>query len=469
MTKPDQSLLLAFFENEDAADAAVNALKQWDKASDDIRLGNIGILVKDEHGKIKTYKLGPRRTGTGAILFGMVALLTGGASVVGGLVLGGVVGSFFRKGLGLAQSDLAHLNSELDQGRAAIAVVANNAEAVAISSKLVDLGGVLEAHSLDADAVEHARAEVVSAPPVSVPVAAAPAPASPAVEEQTRKAVEAFLYGYPLVYNLTEMAKFPKGTSLLGTPVPYNSFGYARQLLGPDAKFVSPNNDTLYLLADCNVKNEPLVLHVPETNDRYYVLQFVDAWTNNFAYIGRRATGTAEANFLIARAGYNGPVPDGMTVIHAPTDVCVIIGRVTVNGDADLPTVHALQDQFTLTPLSVWMGGAAPEPVPGLPEPDPAVGDDLLWWESFRVALAAFPPPAADAPFLAICEKFGLTAANPPISTRTPNWPVCSSRRIRSAMTRSSSSCRKSLARRMAGRTRPTRSTTTSTTLRLAR
>ena len=41
------------------------------------------------------------------------------------------------------------------------------------------------------------------------------------------------------------------------------------------------------------------MLHVPDTDDRYYVLQFVDAWTNNFAYIGRRATGTAEAEFLL--------------------------------------------------------------------------------------------------------------------------------------------------------------------------
>jgi hypothetical protein len=30
---------------------------------------------------------------------------------------------------------------------------------------------------------------------------------------------------------------------------------------------------------------------VPEAGDRYYVLQFIDAWTNNFAYLGTRATG----------------------------------------------------------------------------------------------------------------------------------------------------------------------------------
>ena len=53
------------------------------------------------------------------------------------------------------------------------------------------------------------------------------------------------------------------------------------------------------MVAQCDVRQGPLVLHVPDTGDRYYVLQFVDAWTNNFAYIGRRATGTAEAQYLL--------------------------------------------------------------------------------------------------------------------------------------------------------------------------
>lgn len=85
-----------------------------------------------------------------------------------------------------------------------------------------------------------------------------------------------------------EIAKFPAGPNLVSSsPLSYNMFGYARELLDPNAKFVSPNNDMLYLIAVCDVRNGPLVLHVPDTHDRYYVLQFVDAWTNNFVYIRR--------------------------------------------------------------------------------------------------------------------------------------------------------------------------------------
>jgi hypothetical protein len=233
--------------------------------------------------------------------------------------------------------------------------------------------------------------------------------------EAVKLAAEAFVYGYPLVYNLREIAKFPTGPNLVSPqPLPYNTFGYARHLLGPDAHFVSPNNDTLYLVAMCDVRQGPLVLHVPETHDRYYVLQFVDAWTNNFAYIGRRATGTTETRYVLAAHDFQGDAPDGMTVVRAPSGVFAIVGRIAVDGVADLPTVHALQDQFTLTPLSVYRDGAAPRPVAGVPQTDGRVNQDLRWWEEFRVALAAFSPPAADAPFLAICEQLGLTSAESP-------------------------------------------------------
>jgi hypothetical protein len=246
------------------------------------------------------------------------------------------------------------------------------------------------------------------------------AQSNPDVAEQVKLAAEAFFYGYSMVYNLHEMGAYVAGSPRFPISSPYNTFGHARELAGPGMKFVSPNNDTCYSMAVCDVRSGPLVLHVPDTHDRYYVLQFVDAWTNNFAYVGRRATGTKEGRYLLVPRDYAGNVPAGLTVIHAPSGVFVVVGRLTVNGAADLPAVHALQDQFTITPLSVYKGGAAPAPVPGVPQADARVGADLLWWEEFRVGLAAFPPPPADAPFLALCEKFGLTAPESPYVNPDP-------------------------------------------------
>lgn len=149
---------------------------------------------------------------------------------------------------------------------------------------------------------------------------------------------------------------------------------------------------------------------MPDTRGRSYVLQFVDAWTNNFAYIGRRATGTSEDEFLLAPDGWTGAAPAGTRLVSAPTGIFMIVGWVQVDGEADLPAVHALQDQFTITSLSVRDGGPAPA-TPGAPKPDPRMREDLQWWERLRVALVSFPPPQADARFLEHAARFAATAA----------------------------------------------------------
>ena len=164
-----KQLVLAFFDNETAADAAVEALKQWDKATKEIKLGAIGVLVKDDKGKIKTHKLGKRKTGTGAVLFGLATVLTGGATLLAGVVFGGIVGSFFRKGLGMSKDDLARIDGELDGGKAAAAVLADPTEAAAISAKLAELGGAPESHEVSDAVVEEAVAAADEAPAEEAP------------------------------------------------------------------------------------------------------------------------------------------------------------------------------------------------------------------------------------------------------------------------------------------------------------
>ena len=245
---------------------------------------------------------------------------------------------------------------------------------------------------------------------------------SPAMTDAdlTQAAVRTYLYGYPMLYNLDETRKVFEGSTTLVDDAGPNRFGPARRLLGPEAKFVTPNNDTLYLIAACDVSAGPLVLDVPDTADRYYVLQFVDAWSNNFAYVGRRATGTKAGRYLLTAPGAGAVAPAGMTVVEAPSTVFAIVGRIQVNSDADLAAVHALQDQFALTPLAVVQGGVAPGVGAGLPAPAAGVADDLLWWEQFRVALRAFPPPAGDSEFVAAAASLGLTDAQSPFIEPDP-------------------------------------------------
>jgi uncharacterized membrane protein len=159
-----KQLVLAFFANEAAADKAADSLKQWDKASKEVKLGAIAVLVKDDKGKIKTEKLGQRTTGAGAVLGSIAAVLTGGVSLLWGAAGGAILGAFFHKGLGLSKDDLTRIGGELDGGKAALGILATPEEAAGVSAKLAELGGVPEAHEVSDEAIEQAEAASTTAP-----------------------------------------------------------------------------------------------------------------------------------------------------------------------------------------------------------------------------------------------------------------------------------------------------------------
>ena len=120
-------------------------------------------------------------------------------------------------------------------------------------------------------------------------------------DDRAALAAEAFIYGFPLVFNLSQVGRFVR-EGVGGVPAgPFNTFGHATKLAGPQDTFVSINNDTIYSMAQLDLSGGPVRLRVPDTAGRYYVLQFVDAWTNNFAYVGHRATGTEAGSFCWCR------------------------------------------------------------------------------------------------------------------------------------------------------------------------
>jgi hypothetical protein len=78
-----QQLMLAFFDTEDAADEAAKALKNWEKATEYMKVDGIGVLVKDDDGKVKEHKLGKRagKHGMGiGVALGVVAATPQAAS-----------------------------------------------------------------------------------------------------------------------------------------------------------------------------------------------------------------------------------------------------------------------------------------------------------------------------------------------------------------------------------------------------
>ncbi len=121
---------------------------------------------------------------------------------------------------------------------------------------------------------------------------------------------------------------------------------------------VGVNHDTLLILGWLDLSKGPLALHVPDMNDRYYSVQFTDPSKNtNFAYVGKRTTGTQAGDYLITGRGWTGQVPGGMKQISSPNNSVLIIGRVLVENDSDVSTAYGLSKKIQLTPLSQWQPG----------------------------------------------------------------------------------------------------------------
>jgi len=115
---------------------------------------------------------------------------------------------------------------------------------------------------------------------------------------------------------------------------------------------VGVNHDTLPTAGWLDLRKGPQVLHVPDMSDRYYSVQFTNPSNNTvFAYVGKRTTGTDAGDYLITGPHWKGEVPSGMKQVSSPNNSVLVLGRVLVRSDSDLPIAHHLAKQIRLTPL----------------------------------------------------------------------------------------------------------------------
>ncbi|GLC93787.1 hypothetical protein Tamer19_31950 [Cupriavidus sp. TA19] len=240
--------------------------------------------------------------------------------------------------------------------------------------------------------------------------------------DQTMKALsaEVFTYAYPLV--LMDVTR-----ELMTLRTPVNTFTHKRTF--PDASFtdvVSPNADTLSSSAWLDLSREPVILSVPDTQGRFYLMPLMDAWTNVFASPGKRTTGTRRGIFAITGPDWRGTLPKGVQEIRSPTSMVWLIGRTQANGKQDYPAVHRLQDQYRLTPLSAWGGGRrVPErPAPraaavdtqSSPVEQVAAMDAQAFFTRFAALLPANPPAPGDS---AMVEKLRRMGIHPGVPFKT--------------------------------------------------
>ncbi|MBR0817663.1 DUF1254 domain-containing protein [Bradyrhizobium liaoningense] len=237
-------------------------------------------------------------------------------------------------------------------------------------------------------------------------------------EEAQAIAAEAYVYFYPLVtMDLTRKQLINSDPKTAGIGGPPNTFDNVQAYPAADMKsVVRPNFDTLYSSAWLDLTREPMVVSVPDTGGRYYLLPMLDMWTDVFASPGWRTTGTKAANFLVVPPDWNGNVPAGFARIDAPTPYVWIIGRTKTDGPADYAAVHEVQKGYKITPLSGW--GKPPVAVTQTIDPTvdvktpPKLQVDTMAGDKFFAYAAELskvhPPHITDEPIIARMVRIGL-------------------------------------------------------------
>lgn len=162
----NDQVVIAFFPSAEEAERAAEALKKWDDANDDIKLGAVGTISKDGD-DVKT-QLG-RKTGKGlavGAVLGVVAAALGPVGLIGGAVaggaFGGVVGSFLKKSVNLDKDAIAKIGAELDRGQVAVVVACDDFEVGPTSDQLAMAGGTVQQYEVPTEALEEASRGIES-------------------------------------------------------------------------------------------------------------------------------------------------------------------------------------------------------------------------------------------------------------------------------------------------------------------
>lgn len=224
--------------------------------------------------------------------------------------------------------------------------------------------------------------------------------------------VLAYTWGYPVVRmervarEYTDVSNPPFKTSYRA---PLNQIGWAKELASPDAKDMpTANNDTLYM-SSIVVLDEPFLFEVPDTSDRYYVVNVFNMWHELEHYIGRRTTGTNAGKFVLVPPGWKGNLPKGATRLDVTTEKVWLWGRLRVVGDESLDEVHRLQMQFKLNPLSQLLKAASTKNAEKLPSLPDIKNDEFGFLTHLAFALKENPVKTEDAALFSQFERIGLT------------------------------------------------------------
>ena len=265
-----------------------------------------------------------------------------------------------------------------------------------------------------------AQAQTATLPLASVERALSPADALAKEEYAYSVALQAYVFSFPLrVLERERKIRMENKSPSADEPVaPINQLAHLRRLASAKGRLAySPNNDTLYSTAMLELKDQPLVLHLPEIRDRFFVLTLSDAYMDNLPNVaGTRINGGMGGDILLAGPDWKGDVPQGMILSRYPSNSGVFIVRTRVGGHDDLTAITTIQDQMSLTALSDWNGGHGAgkklAPIPKMMNRPDYTGD-FAYFRTVADLMAENPPRPEHAATLKVFEQIGLEVGKP--------------------------------------------------------
>ena len=198
-----------------------------------------------------------------------------------------------------------------------------------------------------------------------------PAHAQASVSPAEARAIakEAYIYGFPVVDNYRIQYAYFVDTKNPEYKAPWNQIWNSARLFSPADKAIqTANSDTLYSMVGADLRAEPIVLTVPAMEkDRYFSVQLIDYYTQNFDYIGTRTTGNGGGTFLLAGPDWKGETPKGIDkVFRSETELAFPGYRTQLFNPGDLDNVKKVQAGYKVQTLSAFLGQAAPKAAPAI-------------------------------------------------------------------------------------------------------
>lgn len=129
----------------------------------------------------------------------------------------------------------------------------------------------------------------------------------------------------------------------------FNRVLHRRDLADHTARAVTtPNCDTLYSSAHLDLSNGPVLARLPTLHDRYFSIAFMNAYTDNFAYVGTRATAGEGGLTLVAGPAWQGSAPTGARMLRSSTNDVWMLARIFASDPSDLAAANQAQNQIVI-------------------------------------------------------------------------------------------------------------------------